>query len=388
MSLFFMRHLSIRNFGPLKEADLEISRLNVIVGPQSSGKSSVLKVAAFCAWLEKRIELTQNLSIASWSIVERHLIDFYNLYGYLNSSTKIEYTTDCLIILLQNKTILAEWKDGRWNYKKSKIAYIPAERNIVSVVSNWQQVKAADNLLEFMAEWDLARQSRSKSLKILNLGVLYNYDKNSNTDKIILNSGVGLALSSASSGLQSLIPLYVNLYYLHKGQYQNRYSQENYISKSESQKLYELLLEQYHLKKFPEKIMKGFLLNNRAVYKGAGVEYLLMHSQLYRNYTEVKNSQIYLEEPENNLFPPEQVILTEWLIEMGMNRFRKNVTFLATHSPYIVNCFLERDKKDFNLFITAPVGNGKTVVRGLSDEEIQEMYDSGVDVFFNYESFV
>lgn len=51
-----MRHLKIQNFGPLKEAELEIGRLNIIVGPQSSGKSSILKVAAYCAWLEKRLE--------------------------------------------------------------------------------------------------------------------------------------------------------------------------------------------------------------------------------------------------------------------------------------------------------------------------------------------
>ena len=60
-----MRHLSIRSFGPLESVDIEIGRLNVIVGPQSSGKSSVLKVSAFFAWLEKRIELTQNLEEAS-----------------------------------------------------------------------------------------------------------------------------------------------------------------------------------------------------------------------------------------------------------------------------------------------------------------------------------
>ena len=71
-----MRHLRICNFGPLLEAELDIDRLNVIVGPQSSGKSSVLKVAAYCAWLEKRIELTQSLSEATWDNIEEHLISF------------------------------------------------------------------------------------------------------------------------------------------------------------------------------------------------------------------------------------------------------------------------------------------------------------------------
>lgn len=54
-----MKHLVIRNLGPLKESDIELKRINVIIGSQSSGKSCVLKTACYCTWVEKRIELTQ-----------------------------------------------------------------------------------------------------------------------------------------------------------------------------------------------------------------------------------------------------------------------------------------------------------------------------------------
>lgn len=385
-----MRHLIIRNFGPLNEADLEIGRLNVIVGPQSSGKSSVLKVAAYCAWLEKRIELTQSLDEASWTNVEEHLINFFHLQGYFRSTTVIDYETDCVHITCRNKHMSAEWKEGRFGYKRSKIAYIPAERNIVSVVSNWQKIQAAGNVLEFMAEWDIARQSRTRALRILNLGVQYSYDRNSNLDKVQLANGVGLELASASSGLQSLIPLYVNLSYLDKGQFREGYRMENYISRSENTKLFNFLLEKLSQGDLPERAMRE--LENNPHLRGRGQDYSteekLRRSRLYSNYIAVKNSQVYLEEPEDNLFPPEQVILTEWLIQMGQNPFRKNVMFLATHSPYIVNCFLERRMKDFCLLVTAPSGDGRSVVKNIGDEDIQRMFDSGVDVFFNYESFV
>ena len=55
-----MKHLVIRNLGPLHEADIELKRINVIIGSQSSGKSCVLKTACYCTWVEKRIELTQS----------------------------------------------------------------------------------------------------------------------------------------------------------------------------------------------------------------------------------------------------------------------------------------------------------------------------------------
>lgn len=383
-----MRHLRICNFGPLLEAELDIDRLNVIVGPQSSGKSSVLKVAAYCAWLEKRIELTQSLSEATWDNIEEHLISFFSLQGYFGSSTLIDYETDCLHFHCEYKNVWAEWKDGRFGYKRSKIAYIPAERNIVSVVSNWQKIQAASNVVEFMTEWDIARQSRSRALKILNLGVQYSYDKSGNIDKIQLDNGVQLELGSASSGLQSLIPLYVNLSYLDKGQYRERYKKENYLSRSENTKLFNLLLEKYSQGELPPKAVKDIENGSLGSRGELSFEEELRRSRLYSNFVSVKNSQVYLEEPEGNLFPPEQVLLTEWLIRIGKDPFRKNVMFIATHSPYIVNCFLERGKKDFNLLITVPVGNGRSTVKNIGEEEIQKMYDSGVDVFFNFESFV
>lgn len=383
-----MRRLSIRNFGPLKSADIQIDRLNVIVGPQSSGKSSVLKVAAYFSWLEKRIELTQNLKEASWSNLEEHLLKFYHLTGYVSINTVLEYETNCVKIECRNRVMTAQWKDGQWAYKRSKIAYIPAERNLVSVIANWQKVQAADNILEFMTEWDIARKSRVRALKILNLGVHYNYDEGSNRNRVVLDSGVDLDLASASSGLQSLIPLYVNLNYLNGGQYRERYKMENYLSKSENSKLFELLVEKYVRHELPAKIENEMLKRAGHSRKDETAEETIKQSRFYSNFTDVKNSQVYLEEPEDNLFPPEQVVLTEWLIDMGKDRFRKNVMFIATHSPYIVNCFLERETKDFNLLITAPAGNGKSVVKTISEEDIQKIYDSGSDVFFNFEAFV
>ena len=55
-----MKHLIIRNIGPVKEADLELKRFNFIIGPQSSGKSTVAKILSTCEWIEKKVETTRN----------------------------------------------------------------------------------------------------------------------------------------------------------------------------------------------------------------------------------------------------------------------------------------------------------------------------------------
>ena len=50
-----MAHLIIRNIGAIKEVDIELNKINVIMGPQSSGKSTINKIACYCSWVEKKV---------------------------------------------------------------------------------------------------------------------------------------------------------------------------------------------------------------------------------------------------------------------------------------------------------------------------------------------
>ena len=96
--------------------------------------------------------------------------------------------------------------------------------------------------------------------------------------------------------------------------------------------------------------------------------------------------ELFLEEPELNLFPPTQVALVEKLIEYNAER-EDGCFLLATHSPYIVTAFLERDRADMALMLVNQGQDGRSVIRRASQDELQEMYDYGVDVFFNIQSF-
>ena len=58
---------------------------------------------------------------------------------------------------------------------------------------------------------------------------------------------------------------------------------------------------------------------------------------------------------------------------------------IATHSPYVLNRFLEYNINDFALFFTAN-DNQYSKVCTATDEDIQAIYDDGVDAFFNIEN--
>lgn len=94
------------------------------------------------------------------------------------------------------------------------------------------------------------------------------------------------------------------------------------------------------------------------------------------------NSILLFEEPEAHSFPPYMSHLTQEMIYKRDNQF-----FIATHSPFILNDLLENSRSELSVFVVN-YENHETKVRRLSDGELYEAFQSGVDFFTNNESFV
>lgn len=95
-----------------------------------------------------------------------------------------------------------------------------------------------------------------------------------------------------------------------------------------------------------------------------------------------QNSVLLFEEPEAHSFPPYIVHITQEIINSKSNQF-----FITTHSPFIVNDFLENAMNDLAIFIVDYKDN-QTVVKSLSESEISEVYQYGIDLFTNIETFL
>jgi AAA15 family ATPase/GTPase len=94
-----------------------------------------------------------------------------------------------------------------------------------------------------------------------------------------------------------------------------------------------------------------------------------------------EDSILLFEEPEAHCFPPYISYFTREVIYSETNQF-----FIATHSPYVLNDFLEYKREDLAIFM-ADFKDGQTVINRLTDDEVDEVYEYGIDVFFNYERF-
>jgi len=94
------------------------------------------------------------------------------------------------------------------------------------------------------------------------------------------------------------------------------------------------------------------------------------------------NSVLLFEEPEAHSFPPYMTHLTQEMIYKKDNQF-----FIATHSPFIVNDLLENAQDELAVF-NVDYKNKETQIRQLSDSELYEVFQKGVDLFTNNETYL
>lgn len=91
---------------------------------------------------------------------------------------------------------------------------------------------------------------------------------------------------------------------------------------------------------------------------------------------------LLFEEPEAHMFPPYMRKFTTDVIFNRVNQF-----FIATHSPYVLDAFLEDAIDDLAVYLVY-YENGETKVKLMRQKDIEELREYGVDLFFNLESYL
>ncbi len=387
-----MKRITIRNFGPLRNVQIDFSRLNLIIGSQGSGKSCVMMMACYCTWVEKRISLRQSAKqFQEGSNFIDTMLAYYRVKGYLHQDTFVEYESGHMLFSYDQQTRIFthKWKSQRWNYKRPKVSYVPAERNMVSLVSNWSRLETNyDNILDFKEDLDTARKFVKQEKDILGTGISYEYNESSETDSIITTNGLRLDLTNSSSGMQSLIPQFVHLDYLGHGIYlaEEETKEKTYTEKQFIVSLLNLLYKRNYEEKSEVSPIKYVHLEGKD-YTFKTEKAAKQFEREVNNLLRTDHAEVFLEEPEINLFPPTQFQLMDWILEMATDKRHKNYFCIATHSPYILNHLLQENLKDFSLFLTYPVGDGFFEVKTANQEDLQQIYDNGSDAFFNFDAF-
>ena len=322
-----MPHLRIKNIGPIKYADIELNKVNVIMGPQSSGKSTINKIACYCSWVEKKISLDQSFDyFLKEGVFIEELARFHKLTGYFKETSEIEYHSETINLkyIYKDKEPVINWKN-QFGYKRIKLSYIPAERNSVSMISDWKEVSLPNNnIRNFMADWNNARKifTPEKHIHLPFLEIDYYYDEKSDMDYIQNQDGTVIQLMDASSGLQSMIPLVVLRSYFAEWIYTNE-EPRSIASKERDSRFLNILIST--LSK-----------------QDGGIQFTELEPYIIP-YIATAGTGFFIEEPELNLFPSTQRDILYNLISSVQQR-EDDSLILTTHSPYILyalnNCML------------------------------------------------
>lgn len=304
-------YLQIKNFGPIKDAKIELKPFLVIIGGQGTGKSTIAKVLTICQELFWYVQILEE----SKDILQPFY--FFGIADYFQQNSYIEFKKDSITIVYEagkftltdsscpdKEELLNKCKNLIYDEIKRTASsmgvaadkaldefiktnnnlfmtgnkgtsfYIPAERNLAGAFSNVLAnilivgIPLPLTFLNYLRFFEKAR-NEFPVYDLPFLPVTYRFT-NGKEGVIVSKDGKEemLPLNQCSSGIQSLLPM--------------------------------LMILDFCIKK-----------------------------ELFDSYV--------IEEPEQNLFPDNQLAVLRYLIERMKQMDFKSCHTITTHSPYLLS---------------------------------------------------
>lgn len=205
-----MEKLSIRNFGPIEKADIDLKRINVFIGPQGSGKSTIAKIiSAYRSYNKLKGDWVEH------DFVEK-LKDDYGLSSFFQRNTRIGLQTpdeNFSIGNIEGPNMVREPEVPYYTLPDS--VYIPAERVLVPLISENSFLFIQEKIFiqKYITDFGILFQNARKVIKEQTIdfldGVTYYYDDG--IDNVKLRNGKIIRLSESSNGIQSTLPLILGI---------------------------------------------------------------------------------------------------------------------------------------------------------------------------------
>lgn len=317
-----MIEIKIKNFGPINDGlnnnngYIKIKKFSTFIGNQATGKSSIVKLISTLSWMEKA--LFQGRVSAKQIIDKNWFINKYCKYqgveSYFRNETEISYKGNAYSIKYKNKKLEIIALNNQEDYLIPKIMYVPAERNFLSAIDNPGRIdNLPASLFTFLDEFNIASKTLKEDLDLPINKIKYQYQRQ-NKIPYILGENYKIKLSESSSGIQSMLPLYLVSRNI-----------ANFILNQKEKKL--SIEMQNKLKAEMDKILFDNSLSDEV--KNIKIEFT---SKKYKNSCFIN----IIEELEQNLFPESQKNLLYSIIKFA-NMVDCNKLILSTHSPYIIN---------------------------------------------------
>ena len=337
-----IKNLQINNYKSINQLDLNCSRINVLIGEPNSGKTNILEALdlSYLSWLMHSNIITKMAGFEEVSIKNLFRADKVERLFHLGN---VDKPISILSSDLFTQTYL------QFNNKN--------DRNVF----NWSN--ANSNLTEFNGDFVPIAGAQFYSSPIQP----YRFKDN-------------IEFHDTGNYISKLKPVYGNNIY-------------NVILHNKSfQKLVKDLIEddgfELNIDTATNQILTQIRINEGLVYSipykalADTFKRFLFHLAAIR-YSNA--SVITLDEPDAHSFPKYVSFLADEISESVNKQF-----FIATHNPYLLNNLIENTPAgDLSVFVCGYNRNkSETIARKLSVEDLSELIDYGVDIFFNINKYL
>lgn len=301
--------LKIQKLGPLENTELEFSKFNVLIGPQGTGKSTVLKLLSAINEFTLQFITSEILHDSQKNNLKklfRETIQNYYLSYLINDdSTSFTYSDEITKLIYNKNEIKIEFND---EIKKEINKFKKIIENVIKKYSLKYSLSNEEQVLNFV---------NSAVKEVLDTNV---YPLFIPAERLVI-----LFSSTKPFALGNMI--YPN-YLLQYGQ---KFTKNKDALKNKG----------FHLKIFNLEYITN---KEGAMIKKDGKQYDFLSIAsgwqhaigiLLPLYQEEKLNNVFIEEPELSLFPNAQYELIKEIISIS-NQKKECSFYISTHSPYIV----------------------------------------------------
>lgn len=311
----------IKNFGPLKEVEIDdIKPLTLFIGKSAGGKSIIMKVIVLMRYIYKMVNIRSYLKNAKITRSPFKLrfnsLLHDGLKGMITAQTEIYYTVEIngnkYTLKYTNRGLQSDINIPDKDLIFFKEAYVSGMRSLIPIWASKAVSVKGENLGFFFHETfndfnDATDVIKEQKLEYLNLKMKVR--KSGNRPKLftiesLQNDAVPIELRYASSGIQTSAPLVAIVHY---------FAQEFSFKDAFQRSVLNYLYKQDLLTKFTPGINRNKL---------------------------GKYVHIHIEEVELSLAPEDQRAFMSNLVEEVFHKNKKDRKLglmVSTHSPYIVN---------------------------------------------------
>lgn len=311
----------IKNFGPLKEVEIDdIKPLTVFIGKSAGGKSIIMKVIVLMRYIYKMVNIRSYLKNAKITRSPFKLrfnsLLHDGLKGMITAQTEIYYTVEIngnkYTLKYTNRGLQSDINIPDKDLIFFKEAYVSGMRSLIPIWASKAVSVKGENLGFFFHETfndfnDATDVIKEQKLEYLNLKMKVR--KSGNRPKLftiesLQNDAVPIELRYASSGIQTSAPLVAIVHY---------FAQEFSFKDAFQRSVLNYLYKQDLLTKFTPGINRNKL---------------------------GKYVHIHIEEVELSLAPEDQRAFMSNLVEEVFHKNKKDRKLglmVSPHSPYIVN---------------------------------------------------